>query len=508
MPTARENGGAGRPPFAVADVGSNSVRLVVYEHLARAPLPLFNEKAMCGLGRGLAATGRLNAEGVECALRALRRFAHIAEAMGAETLDVVATEAVRRAANGPEFLEAARAACGTEVHVLSGTEEARTAAAGVAFGFFEPDGVSGDLGGGSVDLARVGPDGPSPPYGSLPLGTLPVGEALARDGRAAAERLVEERLASLPWLEGAARGRAFYVVGGGWRALGRVSIAAADVPLKVVHDYALSAGEAARLGRRLARLSQAELASLPGMPRRRTETLQAAALVFEKVVQRLAPERVVFSAFGLREGRLFGHLGPEELARDPLIAGAELFGRSRARVPEIGDAVARWTVPLFLSEDAQARRLRLAACALSDTGWRGHPDGRALEAFFRIVQYPFVGLSHAERAFLAYAIHARYRGEPDDPFVRPALTLLAEPARRRAELLGAGLQLAYRISGGVPDLLDGSRLELLGDEGGSGGEVVLHLAHAELAPDDDMLRTRLRTLARAAGVERFRVVGA
>ena len=152
MSQERENGGSDRPPFAVADVGSNSVRLVVYERLARAPLPLFNEKSMCGLGRGLAATGRLEAGAVECALRALRRFAHIAEAMGAETLDVVATEAVRRAANGPEFLEAARDACGTEIHVLSGTEEARTAAAGVAFGFFEPDGISGDLGGGGLAL--------------------------------------------------------------------------------------------------------------------------------------------------------------------------------------------------------------------------------------------------------------------------------------------------------------------------------------------------------------------
>jgi exopolyphosphatase / guanosine-5'-triphosphate,3'-diphosphate pyrophosphatase len=289
-------------------------------------------------------------------------------------------------------------------------------------------------------------------------------------------------------------------VGGGWRALGRVRLAITGAPLNVVHGYALSGEEAVRLGRSLAGLDAAELMTVPGLPRRRLETVPAAALLLERVVERLEPDEVVFSASGLREGRLFARLPPEELARDPLLAGAEAFGRARARSPGIGAALARWTEGLAGDETPARRRVRLAACELSDTGWRDHPGARAHEALFRLVQYPFIGLSHAERVAIAYTVFARYEGSPTDPFARPFLALLDEEGRRRAEVLGAALQLGYRLSGAVPALLEGGRLEL-GD-----GEVRLRLAGADGAPEEDILRPRLRALARAAGVERFRVV--
>jgi exopolyphosphatase/guanosine-5'-triphosphate,3'-diphosphate pyrophosphatase len=488
---------AGRP-LAVIDIGSNSVRLVIYERPARAPIALHNEKSLCGLGRGLAATGLLAPEAVTCALHAVRRFYLVARAMRAATIDVVATEAVRRAANGAEFLVQAGKACGGAVAVLSGDEEARTAAMGVAYSTYEPDGFSGDLGGGSIDLAQVGPDGPGPPYASLPLGTLPVAEALA-DGLPAALRLIEDRLLSVPWLRGAAAGRRFYVVGGGWRALGRVRLALTDNPLKIVHDYAVTGEEALRLARSIVALEPGELATLPGLPGRRAETVPAAALLLEHLVARLEPAELVFSAFGLREGRLFMQLPAEELARDPLLAGAEDFGRSRSHTPDTGTAMGAWTAGLFAAETPAQRRIRLAACILSDTAWREHPGARALEAFFRLVQYPFIGLGHTDRVLIAYTVFTRYEGSPHEPFLRPFLALLSEPERRRAEVLGTALQLGYRLSAGLPALLEGHRL-LVGD-----GELRLRLAISQTAPDEASLRARLRALARALGMERFAV---
>jgi exopolyphosphatase/guanosine-5'-triphosphate,3'-diphosphate pyrophosphatase len=495
---ARTQAGERHAPFAVVDIGSNSIRLVVYERPCRAPIALFNEKSISTLGRSLASTGRLGREEMDAALRALRRFAHIARALRAREVEYVATEAVRRAANGSEFLALAERAVGRPLTVLSGHEEAHTAAMGVAHSFHRPDGIVGDLGGGSVDLSVVTPAGPIAPYGSLPIGTLPVTRMLMED-RTVAARLVDNRLDSLPWLDGAARGRSFYVVGGGWRALARIRLAITDTPLKVVHDYRISAEEAVKLGRSIVALEDEELVTLPGMPGRRMPTVRAAALLLERVVRKVRPDTIVFSAFGLREGRVFLRLSEEQLAEDPLLAGAHDFGRTRSRVPMIGRAMGDWTAPLFPGESPDQRRLRLAVCEVSDSAWREHPAFRAREAFYRLAQYPFIGLDHAERAFLAYACFIRYEGGSDDLFIRPILSLLPEADRRRAELLGAALQLGYRVSAAVPDLLAASRLEVAGDE------LVLHLPDPDMAPDPDIARPRLRAVAKALGLGRFRV---
>ena len=486
-------------PFAVVDIGSNSIRLVVYERLCRAPIALFNEKSVCALGKGVVTTGRLGREEVESALRALRRFAHIAKALRAGEIEFVATEAVRRAENGGEFLAEAERAAGRPIVVLTGDDEGRAASMGVAFSFHQPDGVVGDLGGGSVDLSVVSPSGPGEIFGSLPIGTLPVTRMLIED-RAATAEFIDSRLATVPWLAGAASGRSFYLVGGGWRALGRIRLSMTETPLKVVHDYRLTADEAITLGRSIAGLGAEELRTMPGMPGRRVDTVRAAALLLDRAVRRLEPDRVVFSAFGLREGRAFGRLSPDELARDPLLAGARDFGRTRSRLPEIGAAMGDWTAPMFPGETPDQRRLRLATCEVSDSAWREHPAFRAREAFYRLAQYPFIGIDHPERAFLAYAVFIRYEGSPDDLFIRPLLSLMTEPECRRAELLGATLQLGYRISAAVPDLLETSWLKIAGDE------LRLHLPAPDAAPDPEILKPRLRAVAKGLGLSRTKVL--
>ena len=269
-----------------------------------------------------------------------------------------------------------------------------------------------------------------------------------------------------------------------------------------MHDYRLTAEEAITLGRSIAALDDGELQTVPGMPGRRIETVRAAALLLERVVRRLEPEQVVFSAFGLREGRLFRRLSPEALAEDPLLAGAADFGRSRSRVPDIGAAMGTWTAAVVRDASPEERRIRLAACEVSDSAWREHPAFRAREAFYRLAQYPFIGISHAERVFIAYAVFIRYEGQPDDLFIRQILSALPEADRRRAELLGVVLQLGYRISAAVPDLLATSRLRLVGDE------LRLDLPAPDAAPDPEILKPRLRAVAKALGLGRTKVVAA
>jgi exopolyphosphatase/guanosine-5'-triphosphate,3'-diphosphate pyrophosphatase len=224
--------------------------------------------------------------------------------------------------------------------------------------------------------------------------------------------------------------------------------------------------------------------------------------VLDRVLKRLAPERVVFSALGVREGWLYSQLSAEEQYFDPLIEGAQAVGIPQARVPEFAPALARWTDDLFPGETPTDRRLRLAACALSDIAWRDHPDVRAAESFRRLVQFPLIGLDHAERVFLAAVIHGRYAGAADDPALAPAIGLLSKSLRRRALILGRIMLLGYRVAGGVPAILASARLKIEADR------VTLEVGKGARVPDSEVVRDRLNLVAAALGVTRKEIVEA
>jgi exopolyphosphatase/guanosine-5'-triphosphate,3'-diphosphate pyrophosphatase len=481
---------------AVVDVGSNSVRLVVYDSLSRAPFPRFNEKSLCGLGAGLNETGKLSDEAMSATLRAMRRYAAIARAMDAERIDVLATEAVRRAANSRQLIAAMARESGLKPRVLSGSEEAHFAALGVVAGFYRPRGLIGDMGGGSVEVAEVVDDRVGERSVSLPLGALPVSALLARHGRAAKDEvdaIIGDRLPP-PLTE-----PVFHPIGGGWRALARVHMALADAPVKVAHGYELDAKEARAFAKKVWRMSKAEVAALPDVPSRRISTLPAAALVLDRVLRKLRPERIVFSALGLREGWLYDQLPEDQRYLDPLVEGAQAFGTPRARVPAFGAALVRWTDTLFPGETHAEKRLRVAACALSDIAWIDHQGVRASHSFDRVLSLPFVGLTHAERLFLGVTLHERYDGAADDPILQPAQDKLSPAQLRQAKILGRTILLGYRFSGVVPEILGLARLRIEADL------VRLEVDASANVPDSDAVRARMRQLAKAVGVTRGEV---
>jgi exopolyphosphatase / guanosine-5'-triphosphate,3'-diphosphate pyrophosphatase len=484
-------------PYAIVDIGSNSIRLLVYDQLGRAPMPRFNEKSLARLAEGLPETGAIAPDHFGRAVEALRRFRAIADAMGVSRIDAVATEAMRRASNGPQLAQAIEAKSGLKVRILSGAEEARFAALGVISGFFRPVGAVGDMGGGSLEVAEAIDDHVGDGWVSVPLGALPV-EAMLAGGVSAAKRQIGETLRSR--LPRALARPVFYAVGGGWRALAKAHMDAAGAPVKVVHGYTLAAAEAREFARAIARLSEAKLAATPGVAERRARTLPAAALVLDRVLKYLKPERVVFSALGLREGFLYSQLSPEEQYLDPLVEGAQLIGLPHARVPEFAPELASWTEGLFPEETAAEKRLRVAVCALSDIAWRDAADLRAEESFRRLLEFPFIGVTHPERVFIAAAIHARYVGRPDAPWLSPAIKLLAPAERRRAQILGRAILLAYRFSGGVPAVLESARLRMDPEC------VRLEVAAAARAPDSEVVVERLKLLAGAIGVKCSKVV--
>ncbi|MBB5221942.1 exopolyphosphatase/guanosine-5'-triphosphate,3'-diphosphate pyrophosphatase [Amaricoccus macauensis] len=483
--------------FGVIDIGSNSMRLVVYDDLSRTPFARFNEKSFVALGRGLGDDGRFTDDAIERALRAVRRFDAIRRAMGVDRVHVLATEATRRALNGGELVAAIREATGLETQILSGDEEATYAALGVISGFYQPKGLAGDMGGGSLEVAEVLGDRVGERKVSMPLGALPV-RALMTEGLDVAKARVDAILKeSLPPL---LTEPTFFAIGGGWRGLARVHIAETAAPVAVVHNHEIPVDEARALAKRIARMTPEEVAALPDAPSRRTDTLAAAALVLWRVLKILKPERVVFSVFGLREGWLYAQLDDEEQYRDPLLEGAQAIGLPLARVPAFSAALGRFTDDLFPAEPQAGRRVRLAVCALTDLAWRDHEKVRAMESFRRLLQFPFVGLSHPERAFMAVAIMARYGGEVDDTVKAVVRDLLAPSDLRRAEILGRVLLLGHRVSASVPEILDQVRVRIGTDA------VRLEVRPGVRVPDSDAVQSRLRQLAKVAGVPGAEIV--
>ena len=477
--------------IGIVDIGSNSIRLVVYDGLRRTPIPVFNEKILCGLGRDLQETGRLDPDGVVSAMVNLRRFVALADGMGVERLEAVATAAVREATDGPDFVRNVAEACGLGIQVLDGASEARLSALGVLSGIPEASGIMGDLGGGSLELVALA-DGRAGASVTLPLGPLRL-SAVAERGAEHVERLLGETLGEITWLsEGA--GQDFYPVGGAWRNLARLHMRQTDYPLRVIDHYTVPvAGFRPMLGV-LMRQSPRSLRAMPEVRSRRAAVLPLGARILRRLLRLAGSRRVVFSAQGLREGMLYSRLPSDVREEDPLLAACRDLSAGFSRFEVDGEAVMNWTAPIFPDESPEQRRLRRAVCEIADVGWGEHPDYRAEHAFYKVLRLPAVGVDHPGRAFLALALSRRYGGGDRRGPGSDIHRLLDPEMTGRAGILGAALRLAFTLSGGATGLLDRAALRLADD-----GAVVLDIHADGSALDGDVVGGRLGALADALG---------
>ena len=484
---------ADAPRCGVVDLGSNSVRLVVYEGRCRNPVAIFNEKAVLRLGRGLQASGRLNEEGMGQAFTVMHRYHAVARAMGAHPFEVLATAAVRDAKNGPDFVARLRARMpDVPIRVLSGLEEAEYSAMGVLCGIPTADGILADIGGGSLELVRLD-NGTRGASHTLSLGAIRLAERADGDP-VRARAIADADLATVPWLaEGA--NRDLYLVGGAWRALARIHMAQTGYPLQMVHHYTISREEARDLTGVIAGAGRRALERLPGLSRRRIDDLPYAAVTLRRVLRATGVRRVVFSASGLREGWFMQRMPQAISAQDPLLAAGQEYARRLGRDPALPPALLAWSDPLFRQETAEARRLREAACWMSDIGSHDHPEFRAEQAFLRVLRQPGIGLDHHARAFLALATAMRYEVEADAMFLRTARLLLDMSSTHRAEMLGVALRLAYTLSAGTPDLLAGTGLLV------SGSRLILRLEEDSGVFAGESVMRRLDRLAQAVSLE-------
>ena len=476
-----------RDRVGIVDLGSNSIRLVVYDRLARTPQPLFNERVICGIGRDIATTGRLSPEGVDLALRNLTRFAALANAMHVSELEILATAATRDATDGAAFRDQVSDLFGIPVRQLDGAAEARLAAMGVISGIPDADGISGDLGGGSLELAAFD-GGDIGDIVTLPLGPL---RLVAEYGtqRTELQARIDETLLQLPWLK-AHGGRNFYAVGGAWRSLARVHMDQVSYPLRIIHSYQVSGREAADLCKVISRLSPVTLARMRGVSSKRAPYLPIAALVLRRLLKILRPNRLEFSAFGIREGNLFERLDPETRAADPLLAACADISARESRFGNRGDLLFDWIAPLFSSSaDPATTRLCRAACLLADIGWQVHPSYRAEQIYLRILRLPITGVDHNSWAKIAMAVFVRYGGSPSDDKLGVVGTILSDEDVVWTRSVGTALRLAETLAGGMPEILAGSSLRIEEDK------LLLELDPAAAVFVGDVVAGRFENLA-------------
>jgi exopolyphosphatase/guanosine-5'-triphosphate,3'-diphosphate pyrophosphatase len=474
---------AQRHPVAIIDIGSNSVRLVVYSGRQRAPSPIFNEKVMAGLGSGLRETGELQPESQRRALAALERYRLLLKHMRVRQIQVVATAAVRDARNGPEFVREVER-IGLPCEVISADDEARYSGLGVVSAFPGADGIVGDLGGGSLELVEV-VHGNVQRRISLPLGVLRVERS--KSGSKASLEILRSGLKK-GGLAKVGRGRPFYMVGGSWRALAQLHMAVTDFQLPATHHYRMKATQAAEL-MRLAEIDGEWMATISSA---RQTTAPVAAMLLQQIVDELQPSELIVSAFGLREGLLYSKLSAPMRKKDPLVEAARDAGGGEHRFGQHGDLLHKWIAPLF-DDKPGMERLRLASCLLADVAWQAAPMFRADRGVEMALHGDWTGVDAAGRVIMAQTLSSNFGRDslPDERLRR----LVKPELLQRAHCWGLAMRLGQRISGGVASVLDRTSLSVVGEA------LRLNVVRTEEPLAGDAVRRRLQRLAEALRLE-------
>ena len=474
--------------IGVIDVGSNSVRLVVFDGAARSPAYFYNEKVLCGLGVGLGETGRLNETGRRRALAALRRFAALAERMDLSGLIPVATAAVRDARDGEDFCNEVEREAGLQLHVASGEEEARLSAEGVLLGWPSANGLVCDIGGSSAELARVSAgdvsDGTTAPLGPLKLADIKDGEKRARYVRKQVRLLREQVPGPAPRL---------FLVGGSWRAIARIDMERTGYPLKVLHGYEPPIGQLLKTLDFAQNTSTEELNALTGTSSGRLSLVPLAAGVLSELLKQIEPDRVAISAYGLREGVLLGQMPPAMRALDPLIEVCEAMEAASARAPGFGNALYDWVMPLYGQRPEKDLRLIRAACLLHDINWRAHPDYRAQLCFETVTRANIAGIDHAERIYLAFALLNRSKSGNSTAVADVYADMVPPDRLNDAVVLGKVLRLGAMLSGSSRGVLEHAQLEL------TAANLILRLDGTGAVFAGEAVERRLKNLATRLG---------
>ncbi len=471
--------------IALIDMGSNSIRLVVYDGLHASPNVLYNESILAELGRDLQTTGKLNADGVQMAYKNLGRFLAVAKSMQAN-IHCIATAAIREASDGKEFVKSVKEKFNLDVNIISGEQEAILGSLGLYSGFASPCGVGGDLGGGSLELYGLdGCDATSPV--STPLGYL----RLANGFKAPKEAVnfINEQLDKHSWLQ-EEKYKEFYAIGGSWRAIAKYIMYKRGYEIPIIHHYKVSVKKILPILDEIIACKKSDLGKkLFMLPKRRAKTLPYAAAVLKEVLQRVRAKKLIFSTFGVREGFIHEKLSAEDQCSDPLFVRAKVLEHNLSRFGG-GENIFRWSEPLMFSERERYQRIHKAGCYLTDIGWIEHRDYRAAHVWNKVLTQRYGGwVDHKDRVLLASSLYIRYGGKINDNLLVPFVRKLSDEDIAFVKKLGYLLKYAAHLAGGITEPLKETHWHL--NEDGSFSLIISEEAEKYIGDNMDKVLAKI-----------------
>ncbi len=472
--------------IAVIDIGSNSVRLVIYGKNGAYPAPLFDERSNCQLGAGLDSSGILAADRIEAALLTLKRFAAIIHTMKVDACYPVATAAVRRARNGDDFKIPAEAILGCDIHLLSQQEEAVHVSRGLTLNVPEASGLVADLGGGSIEIVAL-EKGVIQHTASLNYGHL----------SNASEAEIIAAISDIDWLENF-QDKQLFGVGGSFRALGSAYFEREKYPLKVLHGARISAEKVLGLCDDFTSTSP----SLKGVPAARQNTMPMAARIIRALMAASGVRRVIISGTSIRDGVVAVNELNDVQRADFLVAISSEISSATGRFEGVSDALKNFLQPLALGNGAKFLRLVDVACNLADICWNEHSDFRGDIAERRVLRLPVNCMTHGERVWLSVVLYHRYEGLKQAKSKPDALrALLSKKRQAEAVTVGLGLRFALNFSAGTRDFLDKIHLEYTAQN------LILHVDPAAADLLDNHSRRRFTAFAESANLTAEFIIG-
>lgn len=478
--------------LSVIDLGSNSIRLVIFEGLSRNPRVIFNEKLIVGLAKGLSHTGNLNSAAIDDAVMIISRYKSISDGFNSDRLEILATAAVREANDGGDFLlKIQKIVPDTKITVLTGSEEGAISAAGVLLGIPKASGVIADLGGGSLELVQVC-DGDISNITSLPVGTIRLDE-MSNGSLNESKNILNDKIGSLPWANGA-ECESLFLVGGGFRAFAKWHISETSYPLSVIHNYAIKSDDIRIYLQKKPILKLRNREKRQSISSKRIDDLPLVGAIIRQLVRSFRPKCLIFSAHGLREGWYSDFLSESTRNEDPVISASKELGDRWGRNDLFPKALASWISDIDLELNDNETVLLRSAVFLCDIGCHDHPDYRAEQSFNRILLQNGANLDHRTRAFLATTIAIRYDAKISDLFIEKTLPLLKLRDQEIAVQIGFLFKLAFTLSAGIPEILNDTKIHK------NSQEFILELEKNKSVFPGDAIKRRVALLGDAFGL--------
>ena len=483
---------------SIIDIGSNSIRLVAYDKINRVPRMIYTEKVFCSLAKNLDIDNSIPKKNYKKTINAIKRFYKISLDIKSSELFIFATAAIREADNGFILKNEIENITNREMIILSENDEVKLSTQGLISSFPSANGIMADLGGGSLELSLL-ENGKLKKFTSLKIGVVRLLNEFSKNKNKCLINILK-KLNQVKWLDKFKKTN-FYAIGGSFRSLANVNIWNNKYPLSIVQGYAINSIEIKKLLNLSSTIKAKTIKLIPEIENERIKTIPVASIILDNLIKKIDPKKMIFCSQGLREGFLYSLLDKKTKKIDPLIFTAKKMAKNFNNSFFDGESIFKWLSPIFVNENENFKRLRLAASYLSELSyWHNFKDMESDYALNTVLYYPFLSLTHEQRIFLGLTIYTACGGKINRPNILKYIKLLKKDAINAACILGNGIKLAYTVSGGLYRNLHDYSLSV------SNNEIFLITSDKKIIKTSTKIRRTLKKISKLIKIKKIKLI--